>query len=253
MKAVAAAFIFFTRLPLWRFKAFRVPAEYFKQVVSYWPLVGWLTAGVMVGVLRLSNLVFPYSVAITLAIVSRVLLTGALHEDGLTDFFDGFGGGRTKGRTLEIMKDSHIGTYGVLGLIFYFLLLHQLLAQVYLYLIIPVMLVADPLCKLISSFVVFFLPYARTEETSKAKVIYTKPALVPLVVSILAGLLPILFLPSCYFLLAILFPLATFVILVAMMKRRLQGYTGDCCGALFLLTELSFYLGVHVAMYIYLL
>ena len=249
MKALAAAFIFFTRLPLWRIKAFRVPTEYFKQVTSYWAVVGLLTGGVMAGVLWLSSQILPFPIAVILAIVSRVLLTGALHEDGLADFFDGFGGGTTKERTLEIMKDSHIGTYGVLVLTLYFLLFYQLLVNLPLPIAIYVILAADPLCKLTASFVVLVLPYARTEETSKAKVVYSKTTLIPLVVSLLAGLLPLLLLLDYRLWLAVIFPFATFAIMVAIMKRKLQGYTGDCCGALFLLTELSFYLGVVIVLY----
>ena len=58
------------------------------------------------------------------AILVRLLLMGALHEDGLADFMDGFGGGGTdRQRILDIMKDSRIGTYGVLGLIVYEMML----------------------------------------------------------------------------------------------------------------------------------
>ncbi|MBP3669769.1 MAG: adenosylcobinamide-GDP ribazoletransferase, partial [Bacteroides sp.] len=99
-----AAFIFFTRLPLWKLK--EVPSECFKHVVPYWPLVGWLTGGIMAGTLWLTAQVMPVTWAWILAIVSRLLITGCLHEDGLADFFDGFGGGTTRERTLAIMKDS---------------------------------------------------------------------------------------------------------------------------------------------------
>ena len=118
---ILAAFIFFTRLPFWRIR--EVPAECFKHVVPYWPLSGWLTGGIMAGVLWLSAQILPFSVAVLLALAARLLITGALHEDGLADFFDGFGGGTNRERILSIMKDSHIGSYGVIGLIFYFLLL----------------------------------------------------------------------------------------------------------------------------------
>ena len=68
--------------------------------------------------------VMPFPIILLAAIAVRLLLTGALHEDGLADFFDGFGGGGTnRTRILAIMKDSHIGTFGVLSLIFYFALL----------------------------------------------------------------------------------------------------------------------------------
>src|SRR5215472_9161855 len=54
--------------------------------------------------------------AAILAVAATVLATGALHEDGLADTFDGFGGGKTRERKLEIMRDSRIGTYGVCAL-----------------------------------------------------------------------------------------------------------------------------------------
>ena len=121
MLRILAAFIFFTRLPFWRLA--EVPSEYFKNVVCRWALVGWLTAGLSVIVLYAASLILPASVAVLLAIVTRLLITGCLHEDGLADFFDGFGGGTSRERILSIMKDSHIGSYGVIGLILYFALL----------------------------------------------------------------------------------------------------------------------------------
>lgn len=100
-----AALIFFTRLPFWRLH--EPPKECFATVVEHWPLVGWLTGGVMAAVLYFGSMVLPWTVTVVLAVVSRLLLTGALHEDGLADFFDGFGGGgNNRQRILEIMKDS---------------------------------------------------------------------------------------------------------------------------------------------------
>lgn len=63
-----------------------IPDEYFKNIIYYWSMAGWLTASVMAMVLYLSSLLFPIAVAVMLAIASRLLLTGALHEDGLADF-----------------------------------------------------------------------------------------------------------------------------------------------------------------------
>ena len=127
MHSILAAFIFFTRLPFWRIA--QVPSESFKHVVSYWALVGWLTAGLSVFVLYISSLILPSNIALLLAILTRLLITGCLHEDGLADFFDGFGGGNTKERILSIMKDSHIGSYGVIGLISYIGLLYTKLNE----------------------------------------------------------------------------------------------------------------------------
>ena len=244
MKSIAAAFVFFTRLPFWRLKAFQVTSKYYSNVINYWAVVGWLTGGTMAGILFLTSHIFPFSVAIVMALLSRLLITGALHEDGLADFFDGFGGGNTRERILAIMKDSHIGTYGVLGLLFYFLLFYNLLINMDLYLACSAILVGDPLSKLISSQMTRFLTYARTQETSKAKTIYIKINSQALVTSLIFGLLPFILFFDYRFLCALIFPLLVFTFLIYLMRKKIQGYSGDCCGAMFLLCELSFYLGV---------
>ena len=239
-----AAFIFFTRLPFWRLK--EVPSECFKHVVPYWPWVGWLTGGLMAIVLGLGSQVMPVSLAWILAIVIRLLVTGALHEDGLADFFDGFGGGTTRERTLTIMKDSHIGTYGVIGLIVYFLLMLELR-----HLPVPVLctlvVCGDCWGKLCASQLINFLPYARKEEDSKAKVIYNRMSGKELFFCIAGGALPLLLLPSSLWL-ALIAPCLVLAFLIRMMKRRLQGYTGDCCGATFLMCEMAFYLSALIQM-----
>ena len=239
-----ATFIFFTRLPFWRLK--EVPSECFKHVVPYWPWVGWLTGGLMAMVLGLGSQVMPVSLAWILAIVTRLLVTGALHEDGLADFFDGFGGGTTRERTLTIMKDSHIGTYGVIGLIVYFLLMLELR-----HLPVPVLctlvVCGDCWGKLCASQLINFLPYARKEEESKAKVIYNRMSGKELFFCIAGGVLPLLLLPS-YLWVALIAPCLVLAFLIRMMKRRLQGYTGDCCGATFLMCEMAFYLSALILM-----
>ena len=239
-----AAFIFFTRLPFWRLK--EVPSECFKHVVPYWPWVGWLTGGLMAMVLGLGSQVMPVSLAWILAIVTRLLVTGALHEDGLADFFDGFGGGTTRERTLTIMKDSHIGTYGVIGLIVYFLLMLELR-----HLPVPVLctlvVCGDCWGKLCASQLINFLPYARKEEESKAKVIYNRMSGKELFFCIAGGALPLLILPSSLWV-ALITPCLVLAFLIRMMKRRLQGYTGDCCGATFLMCEMAFYISALILM-----
>lgn len=244
MLRVLAAFIFFTRLPFW--KIAEVPSAFFKHVVTYWPVVGWFTAGISVAVLLLTSLIFPIPIAVLLAIISRLLLTGCLHEDGLSDFFDGFGGGVSPSRVLEIMKDSRIGTYGVVGLICYFLLYYLLLAELPLPVLASAMLAADPFCKGLAGMIINCLPYARKEEEAKSKMIYDRMTGNEYLICIIAAVFPLLWLPSFAYAGAVLFPLGVFWLLISLMRRRIQGYTGDCCGAVFLLCELSFYLGIHV-------
>ena len=241
---ILAALIFFTRLPFWRLR--EVPAECFKHVVPYWPLVGWLTGGVTAAVLWCCGQVMPVATAWLVALASRLLLTGCLHEDGLADFLDGFGGGTSRKRILSIMKDSHIGTYGVIGLVIYFLLLYQL-SVLPLPLLCALVACGDSWSKCVASHLINLLPYARKEEESKSRVIYRHMSLGEEAVALVGGLLPLLGLTATglfplSFWPAMSAPLMPFVLLTLLMKRRIQGYTGDCCGALFLLCELSFYL-----------
>ena len=220
---ILAAFIFFTRLPFWKIR--EVPAECFKHVVPYWPLTGWLTGGIMAGTLWLTGQILPVSLAWIIAIITRE-------------------------RTLAIMKDSHIGSYGVIGLIFYFLLLLQMRNLPLNFLCILVFC-GDCWCKFCASQLINCLPYARKEEDSKAKVVYNRMSRLELISAFICGLLPFILLLPVKMWPATLFPLLAFVLLCRLMKRRLQGYTGDCCGAAFLLCELAFYIGSLVLVYVY--
>lgn len=247
-----ASLMFFTRLPWWRLR--NVPSEAFKHTIDFWPQVGWITGGTMAFSFLLFAQVLPLSVAIILAIATRLLLTGALHEDGLADFCDGMGGGTTRERTLAIMKDSHIGTYGVLGLIVYFALLYTILYETAiqntssLMTTVATILFSDVWGKSISSFIIT-LPYARDEEGAKAHVVYhtrtMKEHLLHLLRCALALSLPTMFLfrsevhPYCA---ALLTPIVVFLLLRIWMKKKIGGYTGDCCGATFLICELSYLL-----------
>ena len=243
---VWAAFIFFTRLPLWRIH--EPPRECYRAVVEYWPLVGWLTGALMGGVIYLGGMFFPQAVAVLLAIAARILLTGALHEDGLADFFDGFGGGGgDRRRILDIMKDSRIGTYGVIGVVMYLLLLFFLLTSMPAPLAALVVFAADPFCKMVSGQIISMMPYARKEDEAKAKVVYRKISLKAGILLFVQGVLPLALLVfvtdgAVRWDLLIFAPCLVMYFLYLLIWHRLRGYTGDCCGAMFLLTELSFYL-----------
>ena len=243
-----AALIFFTRLPFWRLH--QPPKACYETVVEHWPLVGWLTGGVMAATLYGASMVLPYQVAVLVAIVMRLLLTGALHEDGLADFLDGFGGGgNNRQRILDIMKDSHIGTYGVIGLVLYLLLLFFCLSSMSPEMAALAILSADPYAKMLTAQLVSMMPYARREEEAKAKVIYRKITLVSGVSLAVQGLLPIgLFVWYMGIAWEPLFfiPALVMYFLYLLIWRRLHGYTGDCCGAVCLMVELSVYLTLMV-------
>ena len=243
-----AALIFFTRLPLWRIH--QPPRQCYRAVVEYWPLVGWLPGGITAAVIFFGHHAMPYSVAILLAVAIRLLLTGALHEDGLCDFFDGFGGGGTdRNRILAIMKDSRTGTYGVVGLVVYELLLVASLLSLPPMVAALTVFAADPFAKMVAGQVIMMMPYARTEEESKAKTVYRRPGIKAGVGMALQGLLPMaafIYLTRGYtdWQYVIFMPCLVMYALYLLIWHRLRGYTGDCCGAMFLLVELTVYITV---------
>ena len=245
-----AALIFFTRLPFWRI--YQPPKESYKAVVEYWPIVGWLTGCSMAAVIYFGSMVMPQNLTIVLAILTRIMITGALHEDGLTDFVDGFGGGGTdRQRILDIMKDSKIGTYGMLGIIFYELLLFMCLSSMPPTLAALTVFAADPYAKMIAGQIIQMMPYARTEEQSKAKNIYRRMNIRAGISLAIQGLLPMgVFIyfthTAIEWNLIIFVPCIVMYVLYLMIWKRLHGYTGDCCGALFLLIELSVYITVAI-------
>lgn len=241
-----AAFIFFTRLPLWRLH--QPPKACYKTVVEHWPLTGWLTGGLMAATLWLGSLYLPYTVAVLLAIVVRLLVTGALHEDGLADFLDGFGGGGgDRSRILAIMKDSHIGTYGVIGLVTYELLLAAALLALPPRMAALTVLAATPYARMVAAQLIMMMPYARQEEEAKARVVYRKMDWRAGVGLTVQGLLPMalfLWLTHMPWELVIFVPCITMYFLYLLIWNKLRGYTGDCCGAVCLLVELTIYLTI---------
>lgn len=250
MKRIIAALSFFTRIPFWRIAS--PDREDYERVVPLWPLTGWFTGGVMALTYYICTLFsLPTHISVLMTFGSRILITGGLHEDGFADFCDGFGGGTTRERILQIMKDSHIGTYGVIALIFHFGIMYEVVSHLLGYIPSPfVFVVADSGCKALSSMIVHFLPYARKEEEAKSRLVYTRTTIIERIISFVIGFMPmILFLIVCpdeKFLSGMITAITISAIACLLLFRRMhvgiQGYTGDCCGATFLVAEDVFFL-----------
>lgn len=105
---------FLTRLPM---PAIDWQAGQLARSMRYFPVVGLLIGALMAAAWILASLALPSPLAATVAIATGIAVTGALHEDGLADTLDGLGGHAGRERALEIMRDSRIGTYGVVALI----------------------------------------------------------------------------------------------------------------------------------------
>ncbi|UDL95567.1 adenosylcobinamide-GDP ribazoletransferase [Lichenihabitans sp. PAMC28606] len=110
---------FFSRLPLPPFAFERDGIGILAEAVRVLPVAGLILGAIGAAVLAVgAGLGLPDAACAALALAALAMATGALHEDGLADTADGFGGGATRDRKLAIMRDSHIGSYGVLALVF---------------------------------------------------------------------------------------------------------------------------------------
>lgn len=245
IRDAAAAVTLFTRLPLW--KLVKVSQGNYDRAVGFLPLAGWITGGTCAVLIYALSFVLPPLAAVTIALSGRLLLTGALHEDGLADFCDGFGGGYTKERILAIMKDSHIGTYGVIGLIIYFLTISALLSSLPSLFAAVAILASDPFSKLLAGQLTNILPYARPEG-AKNKASYQRMKPGRLIIMTIIGMIPAipLLCENRWYALAAILPLIVMCGLCVYMRRKIGGYTGDCCGATFILCEISSLIAITI-------
>jgi adenosylcobinamide-GDP ribazoletransferase len=107
---------FLTRLPIPFVRRLDPPP--LAQSMRFFPIAGIIIGLLVGGLLAISQTFeFPSLFSAVLAVAAAIVLTGALHEDGLADVADGFGGGTSRERRLEIMRDSRIGAYGTLAMV----------------------------------------------------------------------------------------------------------------------------------------
>ena len=245
--------MFYTRLPVPGWVGAGYSPEKLNRATVFFPLIGWLVGGLTAAVYGGAALLWPPVVALLLSTVAGILLTGAFHEDGLADVCDGLGGGWTTARILEIMKDSRVGTYGLVGLS---LTLAAKVAALHTAatghpawgVSVPaLLLVAHPLSRLTALGLIGWLPYARLDQAdAKAKPIAQGLTARQFAGAAFWGLTPLLALAAWHrqpALLLVLVPLVVLhLVLGRWFRRWLQGYTGDCLGATQQLAEVTIYL-----------
>ena len=247
---------FFTRIP--------VPSQpHFQESdlnhsVKYFPLVGWLIGLIAALVFYLLGQVLPHSVAILISMAVTIFATGAFHEDGLADSADGLGGGWGREQVLTIMQDSRLGTYGAVALFLVLMLKFQLLNSMHADMVALALICAHPLSRLTAVWLMASLLYAKTNanQSSKAKPLATQISRQDFWLANLFGLLPVLLLSwliyiatTGYWQLALGYICllvgaigAGWLWWLALLKRKLGGYTGDTLGAMQQISEVMFYL-----------
>jgi adenosylcobinamide-GDP ribazoletransferase len=189
---------------------------------------------------------WPKTLALLLALAATLWVTGAFHEDGLADMADGFGGGWEKSRILDIMKDSRIGSFGVVALTLTLLGRFMALVELPQTWIVAAFLAAHATSRLCAATLLCWMDYVREDAQSKAKPLATRMSRPDWCVAAGTAALPCLLLPFGNLLCALLFAAAVTFWLARLFKRWLGGYTGDCLGATQQAAELAFYLGLLV-------
>jgi adenosylcobinamide-GDP ribazoletransferase len=227
MRNLISALQFITILPLGKGKSFDPP-----KMVPYFPLVGILLGLLMAGFDAIIIRFWAPPVVALLDIILLAVLTGAFHIDGLGDTADGLLGPRSRDKALEIMKDSRIGTMGLVAILFGLAIKWGGIASLgynrsIFLIIVPAYARAGIL------FGMRYLPYGRPDGTGKPFFRHFGGLLLPVGLSLLLGLKALwLFLAFAIIIGSILF----------FYKKRMGCITGDMLGAMTELTEAGLFL-----------
>ncbi|MBX2844295.1 MAG: adenosylcobinamide-GDP ribazoletransferase [Flammeovirgaceae bacterium] len=238
------ALVFYSRIPgpSW----IKHSEDNLNKATRYFPLIGWIVGGISIITFLLANQILPKNISLVLSMVAGILTTGGFHEDGFADVCDGFGGGWTKSKILEIMKDSRVGTYGGLGLVLMLLLKFFSLSEIPENLLITSILVGHTVSRFLASSFIFTHQYVREDALSKAKPVAKKLSYKNLFIAAFFGISPLFIFPNLTYLLVII-PL--FIIKWWLGKyfiKWIGGYTGDCLGATQQISEIVILLSVII-------
>jgi len=240
IKVFLISLMFYTRIP--GPKNIDFTSDRLNRATKYLPFIGIIVGCIGAVVFLLGNLFLPVNASVLFAILGMIFTTGAFHEDGLADFFDGFGGGYTKEKILTIMKDSTIGTYGAIGLILLIVSKILLISEISPLQIPIVIIAAHAFSRAIPVLLIFTSQYVREDITSKSKAVAEKKNYSILIVALLIGFLPLILLLPYFF--AVFVSVVIFIIYIYFryyIHKKIGGYTGDILGTLQQLSEVGFY------------
>jgi adenosylcobinamide-GDP ribazoletransferase len=227
-------------------------ADWLTRASKYFPAVGVVVGLAAALVFAVASRYWPGFVPAVLAVATSALLTGALHEDGLADTADGFGGGRSRETRLAIMKDSRIGTYGALALAFSVALRIATLALMTPSFAWAALIAAHAGARAAATWAMTALPYAGDPEATRITYSLTaldrSSAMTTLLITLAALLPALLKAPSALFTGLILATLGGLAV-VALARRLIGGYTGDVLGAVEQMAEIGLLLGLAAGAY----
>ncbi|MBI1682938.1 adenosylcobinamide-GDP ribazoletransferase [Caulobacter hibisci] len=233
---------FLTRLPTPALRGFE--PDWITRSARYFPLVGLLVGGICALVLLAASQVWSGWVPAILALGAGFLLTGGFHEDGLADTADGLGGGQTAARRLEIMKDSRVGTYGVLALVTVLGGKAATLASLTPMQAALALFAAHGVGRVAAVMAMAALPHVsdRTDAKYKPAPDGVKP--LEVLVAALLGLWPLLLAPPLAALTSLALAAVLALALALLARRLIGGYVGDVLGGIEQVAELGALLGL---------
>ncbi|MCQ8211602.1 adenosylcobinamide-GDP ribazoletransferase [Cetobacterium somerae] len=238
MKGLALLFKFMTRLPFPGGKTFDSKA--LGKGMKWFPIVGLVIGIINLAVAMVLETFIPSPILMAIILVTLdVIVTGGLHLDGLADTFDGIFSYRSKQKMLEIMKDSRVGTNGVLVLILYFIFKVAFLVETSELFGINqgvIMLIVPILARINSVVNCAFEPYARATGMGKTFVDNTdKMGLLisyVTVTAILYGIAQYFMLPFISLFIVLNILIICGFLFGKLMTKKIGGITGDTLGAL---------------------
>ncbi|MBI9065918.1 MAG: adenosylcobinamide-GDP ribazoletransferase [Salinivirgaceae bacterium] len=249
LKIFFTALMFYTRFPVPKSTGFS--NENLNRATKYFPLIGYIVGGLGALVFFAANQFLSVQISIIASLCLMILATGAFHEDALADFCDGFGGGYGVENILKIMKDSHIGTYGTVGLILLLFSKFALLTEVDVKTIPILIIVGHVVSRVNTVILIFSSSYVRDSYGSKSKPVGEKHKNVDLVVALFIGLVPLFLLPLYCIPVILLVLSAIFLYFRYYIHKKIGGYTGDVLGALQQFSEVGIYVSFFLAQYLY--
>ena len=237
---------FLTRLPVPSFDAFET--SWLDRSAKYFPLAGLVVGAVTACILLAAAMLWTMPVAAVLAVGAGVVITGAFHEDGLADTADGLGGGLTRDRRLEIMKDSRIGTYGAAALGLTLALRVACLASLDPRAAALALVAAHTGARLAPLVMMRLTPYAGNADAAKAKPTATTLRAGELMFAsavALAVLIITLGLPAA--ICALLAAVTLAAVIARLAVRLIGGFTGDVLGCMEQMAEIGILLAAASA------
>jgi adenosylcobinamide-GDP ribazoletransferase len=236
------ALMFYTRIPCPKWVTHE--AEYLNKATRYFPVMGWIVGGATALVFYGAEYLFTGPVAVVISMIAGIFITGAFHEDGFADVCDGFGGGWTKEKILDIMKDSRVGAYGVIGIVLLLLVKYLSLSSINTSNLWIVLIAGHSFSRLCAVLIVSTSKYVRENDDAKAKPLAKSITSKEIVPAIIFGIAPLILFLDVKVLLLLPLPVFGTVYLRYYFHKWIGGYTGDCLGATQQVTELLFYLSV---------